>query len=258
MIGDSPMKSLIDKLYEKKLWRQIQDGKKPHHIGVILDGNRRFARHKNLDISVGHELGGEKLQQFLAWCWEFDVKIVTVWGFSTENAAREEKEVNALMDLLLRLLQKMQTDPLLKERHVNVKIIGQRERFSQAHIEEFRTVENLTRHHRQYHLNLALGYGGRTEIVDSVKKIARSVKDGELEIDAITEDTLSANLYTRGIPDPDLIIRTSGEERLSGFLLWQSAYSELYFTDVYWPAFTRSDFWRAMRSYQQRQRRFGK
>ena len=141
---------------------------------------------------------------------------------------------------------------------IKIKVIGQRDKLSDALNYEISETEKMTSHHDRFQLNIAIGYGGRAEIVDAVKSLAQDVKRGSLSPDDITEEILGKNLYTTGIPDPDLIIRTSGEERLSGFLLWQSAYSELYFTEVYWPAFRMIDFWRAIRIYQQRERRFGK
>ncbi len=230
----------------------------PNHVGVILDGNRRFARKNYLDHLSGHNFGAKKLERFLKWCWQLDIKIVTVWGFSTENFNRAEDEVNHLMKLFLKYLKKLQTEPMIKKYKIKVKIIGQLQRLSQEHNEEIKKLENLTKDNNRCQLNIALCYGGRAEIVDAVKNIARKIENKELRIDDIDEKLLSNNLYTKGIPDPDLILRTSGEERLSGFMLWQGSYAELYFTDVFWPALRKIDFWRAIRTYQDRQRRFGK
>ena len=155
-------------------------------------------------------------------------------------------------------LKHFENDPEIKADRVKVKVIGRREDLSQAMNDQIDLVETLTADHDQFLLNIALSYGGRAEIIDAVKRIAGEVQSGVLSIEDISEQRFSDYLYTVGVPDPDLIIRTSGEERLSGFLLWQSAYSELYFTEVYWPAFRMIDFWRAIRIYQQRERRFGK
>ena len=155
-------------------------------------------------------------------------------------------------------LKQFQVDPKIKKEGVRIKVIGRREDLSAAMVEEIDKVEALTKDHDRFQVNIAISYGGRAEIIDAVKKIAGEIEDGSLIVDQITEERFGQYLYTDGIPDPDLIIRTSGEERLSGFLLWQSAYSELYFTEVYWPAFRMIDFWRALRIYQQRERRYGK
>jgi len=250
--------AVLYRLYEPLLWSQIKNGPRPQHIGLIVDGNRRFARVKGLASVEGHNAGSQKLEDFLRWCWRLDIKIVTLYGFSTENHKRSEEEVDYLMDLILRKLKQYQVDPVIKQEGVKIKVIGQRENLSAEMIEEIRKTEELTKDHDRFLLNIAVSYGGRAEIVDAVKKIGCKIQAGELTPDDINEELFGSYLYTEGIPDPDLIIRTSGEERLSGFLIWQSAYSELYFTEVYWPAFRMIDFWRAIRVYQQRERRFGK
>lgn len=250
--------SLLYRLYEPILWSQIRSGPKPHHIGVIVDGNRRFARGKGLASTDGHSAGSEKLEDFLRWCRHLDIRIVTLYGFSTENYARPDQEVDYLMDLILNKLRQYQVDPEIRKSGVRIKVIGQRDRLSPEMIEEIERTEELTRDHDSFLLNIAISYGGRAEIIDAVKKIGEEIQTGRLSPEQINEQLFGNYLYTEGIPDPDLIIRTSGEERLSGFLLWQSAYSELYFTEVYWPAFRMIDFWRAIRVYQQRERRFGR
>lgn len=250
--------SLLYKLYEQVLWNQIKGGRKPEHIGLIVDGNRRFARTRGLATNLGHTMGSEKLEDFLRWCRELDIKIVTLYGFSTENYTRPDDEVDYLMELILRKLKEFQVDPVIEEERVRVRVIGRRDTLSPEMIEEIDKVEEMTRDHERFMINIAISYGGRAEIVDAVKKIAMEVQHGKLCAAEIDEQLFANYLYTQGIPDPDLIIRTSGEERLSGFLLWQSAYSELYFTEVFWPAFRKIDFWRAIRVYQQRERRFGR
>jgi len=251
--------SIIYRIYEKRLWQQIKNGPRPHHIGLIMDGNRRFARDKGLNPSQGHTLGSQKLEEFLNWCWKLEIKIVTLFGFSTENyERRSDAEKRHLMDLILKKLKDLQTDPAVKEKQVKVRVIGSREYLPDELNREIARVEEMTKDHGRFQLNMALGYGGRSEIIDAIKKIAKKIVEHELKLDDIDEQQFSQYLYTDGIPDPDLIIRTSGEERLSGFLLWQSAYSELYFSEVYFPAFRMIDFWRAIRIFQQRQRRFGK
>ena len=162
------------------------------------------------------------------------------------------------MDLIMTKLKQFQSDPAITRERVRVRVIGRRNDLAPAMVEEIDKLEAMTRDHDGFQLNIAISYGGRAEIVDAVKKMAGEIEAGRLTVAEITEERFGKYLYTEGIPDPDLIIRTSGEERLSGFLLWQSAYSELYFTEVYWPAFRMIDFWRALRVYQQRERRFGK
>lgn len=250
--------SLVYRFYEKVLWRQIKTGPKPQHIGVILDGNRRFAREKGLDANKGHIFGANKVEELLKWCLRLNIKIITLYAFSTENFNRSESEVETLMKLLSEKLRKFQQDPAIARNKVRIKVIGRLEYLSEELRNEINTAEESTKDHDNFLLNIAISYGGRAEIVDAVKKIACQIERKELEIGQIDEDLLSKNLYTATLPDPDLIIRTSGEERLSGFLLWQSAYSELYFTEVFWPAFRMIDFWRAIRIYQQRERRYGK
>ena len=246
------------RLYEQLLWRQIKNGPAPHHIGLIVDGNRRFARFRGLASNEGHNAGSENLEAFLEWCRDLDVKIVTLFGFSVENYNRADDEVDYLMDLILRKLKDYQVDPVIKEQRVKVKVLGRKEDLSAEMNEEIEKIESMTADHERFQLNIAISYGGRAEIIDAVKKVAIEVKEGTLDVEDLNEKMFSKYLYTAGIPDPDFIIRTSGEERLSGFLSWQSAYSELYFTEVFWPAFRKIDFWRAIRIYQQRERRFGK
>ena len=252
------LQSPIYRFYEKRLWKQIKNGPKPHHIGVILDGNRRFALKKGLDAKEGHFFGAEKVEELLIWCLRFGIKIITLYVFSTENFNRSSAEVEKIMGLLVAKLHKINKDPLIVNNKVRVKIIGRRDDLSDNIIALINEIEEKTKEYNKHILNIALSYGGRAEIVDAVRKIATKVQEKEINITEIDEETINEHLYTEGIPDPDLIIRTSGEERLSGFLLWQSAYSELYFTDIYWPAFRKIDLWRAIRIYQQRERRYGK
>ena len=250
--------NLLYRLYEPLLRAQIKAGPRPQHIGLIVDGNRRFAKDMGLDKNEGHSAGLETLEDFLRWCWRLEIKIITLYGFSTENYNRSDDEVEYLMDLILRKLREFQVDPVIKEEKVRIKVIGRKENLSAEMNEEINKIEAMTSDHDRFLLNIAISYGGRAEIIDAVKKIADEVKKETLDINAIDEELFGNYLYTEGIRDPDLIIRTSGEERLSGFLIWQSAYSELYFTEVYWPAFRMIDFWRAIRVFQQRERRYGR
>ena len=223
--------SIFYKLYERLLWGQIQAGPKPHHIGLIVDGNRRFAKHKGMDNTHdGHSAGSDNLEDFLHWCRKLDIKIITLYAFSLENHGRSEAEVDYLMKLILKKLKDYQVDPVIKDEKVKIKVIGRIKDLSAEMQEEIIKIESMTSAHDRFQINIAVNYGGRAEIVDAVKQIALEVKEGSLDIESIDESVFSQYLYTSGIPDPDLIIRTSGEERLSGFLSWQSAYSELYFT----------------------------
>ena len=253
-----PIPAFLYRLYESVIWREIRGGAMPAHIGVIVDGNRRYAKAAGLGPLEGHESGARKLFEFMRWCWQLDIRVVTLYGFSTENFLRSSEEVDHLMGLFLEHLRDWKNKKEIFTEKVKVNFIGRREELPDALLSAIRELEELTADHDQRQITVALGYGGRTEIVDAVKDICGDLQAGRVQIDDIDESCFESYLYTSGTPDPDLIIRTSGEERLSGFLLWQSAYSELYFTDVFWPAFRKIDFWRAIRVYQQRERRYGK
>jgi tritrans,polycis-undecaprenyl-diphosphate synthase [geranylgeranyl-diphosphate specific] len=249
----------VYKLYEKWLRHQIKNGIKPEHIAIILDGNRRWAQTHELNPWIGHRKGAEKIEKLLEWCFDLNVKSVTLYAFSTENFRRSRKEVEEIMRLIEEKLRILLTDKKIHENRVRVKVIGRVNLLPKNLQELIYQVETATRDYNEHYLNIALAYGGRAEIVDAAKKVAIKVKKGELNPDAINEELFEKFLYTAHMPkpDPDLIIRTSGEERLSGFLLWQSAYSELCFLDVFWPDFRRIDLLRAVRTYQKRSRRFG-
>ena len=250
---------LLYLIYERFLKKQLSSSRKPLHIGLIVDGNRRFAVANRLSTrKAGHMAGSDRLEDFLEWCLELDVKIVTLYGFSTENYKRSNEVVEELMSVILEKYRTIQTNPLIDKENVRIKVIGRRDGFSPEMLKEISKVESLTETHYSFLLNVAIGYGGRAEIVDAVKRIGSQIKENSLSVEDINEDLLSNHLYTEGLPDPDLIIRTSGEERLSGFLIWQSAYSELYFSEAFWPAFRKIDFLRAIRVWQQRDRRYGK
>jgi tritrans,polycis-undecaprenyl-diphosphate synthase [geranylgeranyl-diphosphate specific] len=249
----------IYKIYEKWLWLQIKDAKKPDHVAIILDGNRRWASHKSLIPRLGHRHGADKIDELLDWCIELDVKFITLYGFSNENFNREEKEVEELMKLIEERMLSILKNEKIYANKIKVKAIGRIDRLPPSIQEAIRQVETSTEMFSDRLLNIALAYGGRAEIVDATKKIAKKVKKGELNPEKINEEVFEQYLYTAHMPkqDADLIIRTSGEERLSGFLSWQSAYSELCFVDVNWPSFRRIDLLRAVRTYQRRKRRFG-
>jgi tritrans,polycis-undecaprenyl-diphosphate synthase [geranylgeranyl-diphosphate specific] len=229
----------------------------PTHVGIILDGNRRFAKQQSQDTSFGHTIGAHRIDEVLDWCFEAGVKVVTIYVFSTENYSRKEEEVEHIMDLARQRFKTVSQSEVVHRHKVRVRAIGQRTRLPPSVLAAIKEAEDATEGYDKFHLNVAIGYGGRTEIVDAVRSIAEKVQKGSLAPDEISDATIEKHLYTAGIADPELIIRTSGEERLSGFLLWQSAYSELYFADVYWPEIRKIDFWRALRTYQRRDRRFG-
>ena len=248
------------KIYERWLWHQIKSGKMPEHIAIILDGNRRWASERLLESWVGHRYGGERVSQLLDWCLDMGVKCVTLYSFSTENFARAPREVEEILRIAEEKLREILTDERIHKNKIRVKVIGRVGLLPKRLQELILEVEENTQSYDKQFLTIALAYGGRAEIVDAAKKIAEKVKRGKLHIEKIDEDMFEKFLYTAYMPrpDPDLIIRTSGEERLSGFLLWQSAYSELCFLDIFWPDFRRIDLLRAVRTYQQRKRRFGK
>ena len=250
----------VYKIYERWLWHQVRNGAKPEHIAVILDGNRRWALEHSLNPWMGHRQGAEKVEELLDWCLEMGVKSVTLYAFSTENFRRSPKEVEEIMRIAEEKLRKLLTDKRIHENNVKVKIIGRKSLLPKSLRKLADEVEESTKNYNKHFLNIALAYGGRAEIVDAARKIAERVEKGEIGSKQIDEKLFEKFLYTSHLPkqDPDLIIRTSGEERLSGFLLWQSAYSELCFLDIYWPEFRKIDLLRAIRTFQKRKRRFGK
>jgi len=247
------------KFYERWLWRQVKGGVKPEHIAIILDGNRRWASEKILNPWFGHEKGAEKVEQLLDWCLKLDVKSVTLYAFSTENFRRTPDEIEEIMRIAEERFRKLLTDERIRKDNVRVKVIGRVNLLPEGLQQLISSVEQSTQEYNEHFLNFAFAYGGRAEIVDAAKRIAEEVHNGKLSPEKVDEQTFERYLYTSHMPnqDPDLIIRTSGEERLSGFLLWQSAYSELCFLDVYWPDFRLIDLLRAVRTFQKRKRRFG-
>jgi tritrans,polycis-undecaprenyl-diphosphate synthase [geranylgeranyl-diphosphate specific] len=250
----------IYKMYEKWLRSQVKTGGVvPEHIAIILDGNRRWASEKAINPWVGHHFGAEKIRNLLDWCLELEVKSITLYAFSTENFQRPKHEVEEIMKIAGEKLWEVLTDERIHKNKVRVKVIGRRNLLPPSLQQLIREAEDATKDYNEHFLNVALAYGGRAEIVDAAKKIAQKIQNGELSPDVINEKVFEDHLYTAHLPkqDPDLIIRTSGEERLSGFLTWQCAYSELCFLDVYWPDFRRIDLLRAVRTYQKRKRRFG-
>ena len=255
--------------YERSLLRAVhQEGTLPKHIGIIMDGNRRFARTVGLDVKAGHDYGAGKAREVLDWCLELRIKHVTIWGFSTDNKGRKPDEVAHLHTLFAQQAKELVSDARLHENKVRVRVIGDIGDFPDDTKEALREMERATEGYGGMHLNVALGYGGREEIVAAVRKLLReklgdSLSDLNDETDLhtllehVNAEEIGRHLYTAGVPDPDFVIRTSGEVRLSGFLLWQTAYSEFYFCDAFWPSFRKVDFLRAIRDFQARERRFG-
>lgn len=233
-----------------------KQGKVPTHIAIIMDGNGRWAKSRGNIRSYGHKAGVDSVRDITEACAQIGVKYLTLYAFSTENWGRPKMEVNALMRLLASSLRKEADN--LKENNIKLQTIGQIDRFPETCRRELREAIELTKDNDRLHLCLALSYSGRWDITEAVKKLARQVKDGDINPEDINDEMISAHLSTADIPDPELIIRTSGEYRLSNFLLWQLAYSELYITETYWPDFRREELYKAIQSFQQRERRFGK
>jgi tritrans,polycis-undecaprenyl-diphosphate synthase [geranylgeranyl-diphosphate specific] len=250
----------VYKIYEKYLSNQISKAEAPKHIGIILDGNRRWAETHSYPRWIGHWLGAKKAEKLLEWCNELNIKTVTLYVLSVENLQRLPDEVKELLGLIEEKLKDLLRDERIHKYHIRVKALGKTELLPDSMRELLSKIEKATEDYDEYFLNIAIAYGGRLEIVDVVKSIAEKAKYGEIDPSQINSKTIEDHLYTSHLPnpEPDLVIRTSGEERLSGFLLWQSAYSEFVFLDVFWPEFRKIDLMRAIRTYQRRKRRFGK
>lgn len=249
----------VYKAYEKWLLFQVKNYGKPEHVAIILDGNRRWANEKEVNPWLGHKKGAETVEQLLDWCERLGVKSVTLYTFSTENFRRSPGEVEEIMRIAEEKFRELLTDERIHRNKVHVKVIGRVSLLPESLQQLIAEVEKATEDYDKQFLNFAFAYGGRAEIVDATKLIAEKVKNGELNVDDVNESTFEKYLYTSHMPnqEPDLIVRTSGEERLSGFLLWQAAYSELCFLDVYWPDFRLIDLLRAFRTFQRRKRRYG-
>lgn len=227
----------------------------PKHVAIIMDGNGRWAKKHAVPRKAGHKAGADALRKVSRFAGRMGIEYITVYAFSTENWKRSEQEVSDLMALLMQYLKNAEKE--LAGDEVRIRVIGDRTRFSENLQKEMDRVERVTAHNKACTVNIALNYGSRDEIVMAVKKIAAAVADGKMRCEDICEKTVSDNLYTYYMPDPDLVIRSSGEERLSNFLMWQSSYSELYFTDTLWPDFDENEFTKAIKSYIARNRRYG-
>lgn len=249
----------VYKFYDNYLKNQISKSEPPVHIALILDGNRRWAKSKLIPEWMGHFAGADIVDDLLDWCVELDIKIITLYALSAENLSRPQPELERLFEIISKKLSELLDEPKIDRYKVHVKGIGNLSLLPNEIQEKIQQVESKTKDYDGLFFNLALAYGGRSEILEAVKNIASDVNEGSVELQDITNDTLEEYLSTSHLssPEPDLVIRTSGEERLSGFLLWQSAYSELVFLDVYWPDFRKIDLMRAIRTYQNRNRRYG-
>jgi len=257
------MLAQVYRLYERRLLSQVGHHPMPRHIGLILDGNRRYGRQHNLtDPREIYAAGAEKLDDLLSWCADLTIPAITLWVLSTDNFDRRPEEVSGILAAVEAKLTMLAHDPRIHRRKVRVRAMGRLELLPKSTLAAVRAAEAATGDYDDMQLTIAAAYGGRQEITDAVQAFLRDQQQHGRAlaeaVDLVTPEAISRFLYAPDLPDPDLIIRTSGEIRLSGFLLWQSAYSEFYFTDVFWPAFRKVDFLRAVRAFQQRRRRFGR
>ena len=244
--------------YERRLLHSVKQGTIPHHVAIIMDGNRRFAKEIGLGNALeGHTKGRDKLEEVLEWCLEVGVRILTVYAFSTENITRPTEEIQHLMHLFAENFRRVGDDARVHQHHIKIRVFGDRALLPKEVVEAIEYAEGRTQDYDEYRFNLAVAYGGRQEILTAIRDVVRDAQAGKVQPEDIDEKFFSRRLYTADLPDPDLVLRTSGEERISNFLLWQLAYAELYFVDVYWPGFRKIDFLRAIRSYQMRTRRYG-
>ncbi|MCP2273256.1 isoprenyl transferase [Actinokineospora diospyrosa] len=244
-------------IYEKRLVQQA-GGRTPRHVGVMLDGNRRWAREAGFtDVNDGHRVGARRIADLLGWCEEAGVEVVTLWLLSTDNLNRDESELRPLLEIIGDVVDEL-AEPGAPWR---LRIIGALDRLPAETAARLKAAAERAGGREGVQVNIAVGYGGRQEIADAVRKLLQQHAEAGTSIEALAEvldvDHIAEHLYTSGQPDPDLVIRTSGEQRLSGFLLWQSAHSEFHFCEAYWPDFRRTDFLRALRAYGIRHRRFG-
>lgn len=227
----------------------------PTHIGIIMDGNGRWARMRGLPRNAGHKVGADTFKKIAIYCRDIGIQYLTVYVFSTENWKRPKEEVDAIFELLHEYIQGTRTE--LSKEKIRIRVIGNISGFSEKLQEELIDIEKQASEDAKITINIAINYGGRDEIVQAANQIVEEIKKEQRDFQPITQEELSAHLYTKGIPDPDLIIRPSGELRLSNFLIWQAAYSELWFSDVLWPDFSAKHLRQAIISYQQRNRRYG-
>jgi short-chain Z-isoprenyl diphosphate synthase len=250
------VKRVVYPAYEARLVRQLPHDRLPQHVGVMLDGNRRWAKAAGADAAAGHRAGAANISPFLGWCEELGIEVVTLWMLSTDNLNRATEELTQLLTIIEDVVAEMAT-----ERRWRLNPVGALDLLPDATARVLKESAAATRDVDGLIVNVAVGYGGRREIADAVRSLLQHhAKEGtsiEELADSVDVELIADHLYTKGQPDPDLVIRTSGEQRLGGFLLWQSAHSEFYFCEAYWPDFRRVDFLRALRAYAVRNRRFG-
>ncbi|MFI8350265.1 isoprenyl transferase [Streptomyces sp. NPDC085596] len=250
------LRSLLVRLYARRVEGHLDHAAVPEHIGVIMDGNRRWAKAAGSSTVHGHRAGAEKIEEFLGWCGETDVKVVTLWLLSTDNFDRPQDELGPLLDIIDGVVRTLAEDGRWRVHHV-----GTRDLLPAGMQQTLKEAEESTAHVDGIVVNVAIGYGGRQEIADAVRSMLADAQDKGVTMADLAEsvdvDMIGRHLYTGAQPDPDLVIRTSGEQRLSGFMLWQTAHSEYYFCEVFWPAFRKVDFLRALRDYAARHRRYG-
>ncbi len=278
MAGDN----LLYDIYERRLAARIDPATVPHHVGVILDGNRRWAKSMGFGAAQGHKRGADKIEEFLGWAEQMGVQVVTLWLLSTDNLSRDPAELSPLLDIIahavdelaetgrwsLRLVGAVDLLPEPLAERLRAAVVRSRPTSAEASgadgpaDEAVETAEAAEAEDRRMQVNIAVGYGGRQEIADAVRELLRERAAAGASLEevaaSLSEEDITEHLYTKGQPDPDLVIRTSGEQRLSGFLLWQSVHSEYYFCEVNWPAFRRVDFLRALRDFASRERRLGR
>lgn len=255
-LSRSISKGLI-KAKEERLKALVLQNPVPNHVAIIMDGNRRFADQEGKPIIQGHLMGRDKLEDVVDWCVDLGIHVLTVYAFSTENFKRAKEEVDSLMSLFEESFLKIARDDRVHKNRVKVTVLGQKELLPEPLRDAIKKAEDTSKDYSDYFFNIAVAYGGREELLSAIRGIAADVNDGKLKVDQIDEKLVSNYLYTAPFPDPDLVLRTSGEIRVSNFLLWQNAYSEFYFTDVYWPGLTYTEFLKAVRSFQLRKRRYG-
>ncbi|NLK65684.1 MAG: isoprenyl transferase [Tissierellia bacterium] len=234
---------------------KVLSGKIPEHIAVIMDGNRRWAKQRSLPTKLGHREGALRVTDLVRYCGEIGVKYLSVYAFSTENWKRDKNEIEYLMNLLVEFVFKELNN--LHKNDVKITMMGNMEDLPEKIRKEVERSIELTKHNETLHLNIALSYGSRSEIIRAVKSIIKDCENNEINIEDINEESFKKYLFTNNMPDPDLLIRTSGEIRLSNFLLYQLAYTEFYFTEVLWPDFKKDELLKAIENYQQRKRRYG-
>ena len=268
MAGDN----LLYDIYERRLAARIDPATVPHHVGVILDGNRRWAKSMGFGAAQGHKRGADKIEEFLGWAEQMGVQVVTLWLLSTDNLSRDPAELSPLLDIIAHAV-----DELAETGRWSLRLVGAVDLLPEPLAERLRAAVAKSRpevaeagegvgkaagEDRRMQVNIAVGYGGRQEIADAVRELLRERAAAGASLEdvaaSLSEEDITDHLYTKGQPDPDLVIRTSGEQRLSGFLLWQSVHSEYYFCEVNWPAFRRVDFLRALRDFASRERRLGR